>query len=81
MDLCSLWNKLRESAAIVFHNNPDSKRFFPFYIGIGWRDSKGFNPGILYCVTQTGQRDKHLLPLGYRIVTGQWHLFGQRWAD
>lgn len=68
----------KEAAAIVYHNGAGSPRRFPFLIGFGWRDSKGFNPGIIYMVHQTGSVDPHLLPLGHRTVGWQWHLFGSR---
>lgn len=68
-------------AALVFHNKIDSKRVFPYLIGFGWRDDKGFNPTFIYRVTQTGDKDPHLLPYGYRTISGSFYLFGNRWGD
>ena len=70
-------NKLRDSYALAFTND-GSKRFFPFMFTIAWRDGVGFNPGFIVMTTQTGQRDPHLLPNGFRNFVSSWFLFGGR---
>ena len=68
-----------DDACAILWTHEGSKRTFPFYIGFGWRDRKGFRLSFIGSVTHTGAADPHLMPNGIRSYSSFKSLGRMSW--